>query len=134
VDDAVFCYKTDPLLADGSTTSCNSCASLGYTDYMRNDPIYREMGLWSRPAAKTTEVSGEPNCNRCLQDVCSIVPPAGASFPCYQGTKSDTSLCYTTDPLLVANSTTVCGSCSSVGYSEFLRYDPIYKNMQLWGK
>jgi hypothetical protein len=139
VDDTVFCYNTDPLLVDGSTTSCRSCAAQGYTEYMRNDPVYREMGLWSRPSTKTaevktTDVSGEPNCNRCLQDLCSIIPPAGVSYPCYQGTRSDTTLCYNTDPLLAANSTTVCGACSSVGYSEFLRYDPIYKNMQLWGK
>lgn len=136
VGDAIRCYNTDPLIKDGSVTSCGTCASSGYTDYMRNDPVYRNMALWSRPAtvAAKAGILGEPNCNRCTSDVCSIVAPQGVDFPCYQGTIADTNMCFATDPLLAANSTTVCASCTSIGYPQFLRNDPVYRSMQLWGK
>jgi hypothetical protein len=40
-------------------------------------------------------------CNGCSVDLCSIIPPASATgFPCYQGTTSDTTKCFLTDPLL----------------------------------
>lgn len=45
--DANVCYNTDPLLPDGSTYVCGTCAAAGYPTYLRNDPIYKSMELWS---------------------------------------------------------------------------------------
>ncbi len=47
IDDAKFCFKTDPLLAPNTTWACGTCTSFGYPTYLRNDPIYVNMGLWS---------------------------------------------------------------------------------------
>jgi hypothetical protein len=73
---------------------------------------------------------GSP-CNGCT-DVCSLVPPANSSFPCYQGTPSDASKCFKTDPLLASGTTWTCETCSAVGYPVYLRNDPIYTSMELW--
>jgi hypothetical protein len=45
-DDAAKCYKTDPLLASGTTWSCGNCTQFGYPVYLRNDPLYTSMELW----------------------------------------------------------------------------------------
>lgn len=31
---------------DGTTWSCSSCAESGFTQYLHNDPIYKDMELW----------------------------------------------------------------------------------------
>ena len=41
----------------------------------------------------------EQSCVGCT-DVCSLLPPADAKFPCYEGTPSDAAHCFATDPLL----------------------------------
>ena len=128
-EDANFCYNTDPLLPDGSSYQCGTCASIGYSLYIQNDPIYKNMELYSG------SVSGnflKGACGDCSEDLCSILPPAGTKFPCYQGTVADANKCFATDPLLNPNSTVSCNSCSVEGYKTYLRNDPIYKSMELW--
>lgn len=40
----------------------------------------------------------------------------------------------TQDPLLPDGETWVCGTCTDNGYTVYLQNDPIYTNMELWGK
>ncbi len=72
-------------------------------------------------------------CTGCTT-VCTIIPPSTASseFPCYQGTPSDTSKCYYTDPLVLSGSTWSCNICSNEGYPYYVENDPVYTTMQLW--
>lgn len=70
-------------------------------------------------------------CTGCA-DKCSLIPPAGGKFPCYQGTPADAAKCFQTDPLLASGTTWACGTCSSFGYPNYLQNDPIYHNMELW--
>jgi hypothetical protein len=37
--DASKCFKTDPLLKDGTTWSCGNCSAHGYPYYKQNDPV-----------------------------------------------------------------------------------------------
>ncbi len=46
--DTQQCYNTDPLLAPGSTWACGECVNFGFPTYLRNDPIYVNMELWSQ--------------------------------------------------------------------------------------
>jgi hypothetical protein len=46
--DANACYNTDPLLPDGEKYVCGTCADLGYVNYLRNDPLYTKMELWTK--------------------------------------------------------------------------------------
>jgi hypothetical protein len=124
------CFNTDPLIADGSSYVCGTCASVGYPTYLQNDPIYTNMELWS-PSSKLQK-NEKGACDACADDLCSIVPPVGSSFPCYEGSVDNTNTCFATDPLLQANSTTLCASCASSGYGSYLMNDPIYKSMALW--
>ena len=71
-------------------------------------------------------------CEDCT-DSCVLLPPSGSSFPCYEGTPADANKCFLTDPLLPDGETFACGVCSNFGYDEYLRQDPIYVNMALWG-
>lgn len=70
----------------------------------------------------------------CEDDVCVIVPPSDSKAPCYQGSNADTDKCFNTDPLLVDGVTKSCGSCEKFGFSQYLRNDPLYKTMSLYGK
>lgn len=54
--DANVCYNTDPLLPDGSTYVCGTCAAAGYPAYLQNDPIYKTMELWSASGAVSAGV------------------------------------------------------------------------------
>lgn len=74
---------------------------------------------------------GSVPCKGC-STVCSILPPPGSDFLCYEGSPSDTTKCFSTDPLIKANSTTICDTCANVGYTVYIRNDPIYVNMGLW--
>ncbi len=130
-ENANFCYNTDPLIDPASTYICNTCSTAGYTVYLQNDPVYRNMELWGKPTLKST-TGGKSTCSSCSQDLCSILPPDGSNFPCYQGSVSDTNFCFNTDPLLQPNSTTSCQTCADSGYGSYLQNDPIYKNMELW--
>lgn len=67
-------------------------------------------------------------------DQCSLIPPKGSKNPCYQGTPTDAAKCFQTDPLLASGTTWACGTCSSFGYSKYLRNDPIYTTMELYSK
>lgn len=49
--DAIGCYKTDPLLKPNTTWGCGTCVLYGYAFYIRNDPIYTKMELWSKKPA-----------------------------------------------------------------------------------
>ncbi len=74
-----------------------------------------------------------PACTGC-SSICTIIPPstASAAFPCYQGTPTDTSKCYYTDPLVLTGSTWSCKACESQGYPNYKQNDPIYTSMELW--
>jgi len=72
-------------------------------------------------------------CNECTGNVCSIIPEPHETFPCFQGAPKNTNICYKTDPLIHTD-TYVCDTCASQGYSKYLQNDPIYSNMELWGK
>jgi len=47
-DDAATCFATDPLLQPNTTWSCGVCTDFGFPKYLRNDPIYTKMELWSK--------------------------------------------------------------------------------------
>ncbi len=62
LEDANDCFNNDPLLPKDQVAQCGTCAGFGFTEYkrynlilvfaflsFRNDPIYREMGLWALP-------------------------------------------------------------------------------------
>ena len=82
-----------------------------------------QLSLAAQPYA-----AGVCNCD----DLCSLIPPSGSKFPCYQGAASDAAKCFQTDPLLASGTTWACGTCASFGYPNYLQNDPIYKNMELW--
>ena len=44
--DAINCYKTDPLLTDGTTWSCMNCTMNGFPYFIGSDPLYKSMDLW----------------------------------------------------------------------------------------
>ena len=130
-DDANFCFNTDPLITSTSTYVCGTCAEQGYSTYLQNDPIYKNMQLWNKASSlKDNTIPGKV-CS-CSADLCSIVPPSGSSFPCYQGTIEDATFCYNTDPLLNPQSAWSCSSCADEGYPSYLQNDPLYKSMELW--
>lgn len=78
-------------------------------------------------ASKMSEPCG------CGDDKCTILPPKDTTAPCYEGSNTDTDNCFATDPLLVDGATKQCGACSDFGYSNYLRNDPLYKSMSLYG-
>jgi len=83
-------------------------------------------------AAFLRVASTESNPCDCSEDVCILVPPAGSSIPCYQGNNNYTTFCYEND-VVVRNHTPMCNTkCSYNGYEDYLRNDPVYKNMELW--
>jgi hypothetical protein len=43
----VLLHPQDPLLPEGVTYQCGTCQQFGYPTYLQNDPIYKNMGLWS---------------------------------------------------------------------------------------
>jgi hypothetical protein len=61
----------------------------------------------------------------CADNVCALVPPKDAQFPCYQGSNEDASKCFKTDPLLKDGTTWACGTCSTYGYPNYERNDPV---------
>merc|ERR1711968_255532 len=79
--------------------------------------------------------SNEEICGCLKSDLCSLVPPKESSdnIPCYQGTQKDATSCFKTDPLLANGTSWSCSPCSELGFPTFLRNDPLYKNMELWG-
>jgi hypothetical protein len=84
---------------DGTTWTCNTCASQGYPNYLRNDPIYKNMELWSSTSSLQSR-STKQACGTCRDNVCALLPPSGSGFPCYEGTPDNAATCYKTDPLL----------------------------------
>lgn len=79
---------------------------------------------------RTESTSGSIPCTGCT-DICTLLAPQPTPI-CYQGAPADAVKCFNTDPLLPAGSTWQCNSCASIGYTEYSRNDPIYKNMELW--
>lgn len=107
------------------------CYQNGYPVYMTTDTH----GKGSIAMTVDLYASNDEICG-CLQsDLCSLVPPGGSSenIPCYQGTQEDATNCYKTDPLLVNGTAWSCSPCSEIGYPTYLRNDPLYKDMELWG-
>ncbi len=93
LSDAKFTFNTDPLLASGTTWKCGKCADNDYDTYLRNDPIYKTMELWSKSDNKETvsdaDLKLHPTfaCGLCLVDLnatCSITPPADKRWFCYE--------------------------------------------------
>jgi hypothetical protein len=50
--DATTCFLTDPLLQPHTTWHCSTCIQYNYPYYLRNDPIYTTMQLWSPTTVK----------------------------------------------------------------------------------
>jgi hypothetical protein len=46
--DTATTFQRDPVIPKGSTWDCDSCSLHGYPNYMRNDPIFTKMELWSK--------------------------------------------------------------------------------------
>lgn len=127
-EDTKDCFNNDIAINDDAIWACGNCADFGYPNYLRNDPVYRKMGLW------TTEkigVEGNSVCKSC-DKVCALVPPAGSEAPCYEGGPSDAAFCYSTDPIIQDGTTWHCDGCSAHGFSHYLHNDPAYTNMGLW--
>lgn len=82
---------------------------------------------------ETTSAVDSNACSACTS-ICTIIPPAGSTFPCYEGTPANTKSCYNTDPLIQSGSTYQCTACTDLGYPYYLQNDPVYVNMELWGK
>jgi hypothetical protein len=40
----------DPLLPKDVVAHCGTCKTFGYTNFVQNDPIYKNMGLWTEGA------------------------------------------------------------------------------------
>ena len=49
-----MCCSQDPLLADGTTWQCGVCSDFGYDTYLQNDPIYKNMELWTANGKNST--------------------------------------------------------------------------------
>jgi hypothetical protein len=47
-EDTKFCYNTDPLIPNGAKWVCGQCADFGFPNYLQNDPIYKNMELWTK--------------------------------------------------------------------------------------
>lgn len=93
------------------------------------------MELWGKDRGENeVKKGGSDACLSCPGGICTLLPPSGSHFPCYQGSNKDANFCYNTDPLLPDGSTPICGICEDYGYSTYLQNDPIYKNMELWTK
>jgi hypothetical protein len=43
---------------------------------------------------------GSDACLDCKTETCTLLPPDGSSFPCYEGALEAANKCYNTDPLL----------------------------------
>lgn len=129
-NDAVRCYNTDPLIPAGTVWSCDTCASHGYTVYLRQDPVYTKMALWSVAASNETKVKSQSDTCQGCTSVCSFY--SSKRFPCYQGVPEDTINCYNKDPLVPKDSVWTCDTCANVGYGKYLRQDPVFTNMGLW--
>jgi cephalosporin-C deacetylase-like acetyl esterase len=63
---------------------------------------------------------------------CSITPPPNSIYPCYLGTIESTTDCFLNDPLVNKDAIWQCGNCSDFGFDNYIRNDPIYKDMELW--
>lgn len=91
--------------------------------------FFRLLFIFVAGIALTSEAFGV--CSGCTGQ-CVIIPPTGSTFPCYQGSPSNTATCYNTDPLISPDSTWECGLCSYFGYPYYKQNDPVYTNMELW--
>ena len=67
-DDAVQCFNTDPFLASATSWKCSTCEDEGFTHFMRNDPIYKNMQLWSKAGHKTSSESTSSSLSTLLKD------------------------------------------------------------------
>lgn len=77
-------------------------------------------------------------CSNSETSKCVLVPPVDGELFCYQGLNEDAKKCFNTDPFVINYSWT-CGLCSEhinkdgANYTVYIRNDPIYTNMELWG-
>jgi hypothetical protein len=83
---AFSCFDVqDPLLKEGTTWQCGVCSDFGYNTYLQNDPIYKNMELWtvgSTDSSNKEKPSVSSNaCAKCGTS-CTLLPPSGSSFPC----------------------------------------------------
>jgi len=47
------CFNNDIAVSADATPKCGKCSDYGYGKYLRNDPIYTEMGLWSTKSLRS---------------------------------------------------------------------------------
>ena len=84
------------------------------------------MELWMPIAQESKVTVSAEACTGCTAN-CSIVQPSTTdSLPCYQGTPTDTSKCFYTDPAVASGSKWYCGNCVDYGFPYYYRNDPVY--------
>ena len=107
------------------------CYQKGFPNYLKTETH----GAGKIAIAVDLYTSNNEICGCLDSDLCSLVPPDGSSgkFPCYQGTQKDATSCFKTDPALANGTTWSCSTCSELGFPNYLRNDPLYKSMELWG-
>ena len=80
----VVLTQQDPLLADGTTWQCGVCSDFGYSTYLQNDPIYKNMELWTTGSSLKEKEVESSACEVC-DSSCALLPPSGSKFPCECG-------------------------------------------------
>ena len=64
---------------------------------LENSPVYGHVDEWlaSRSSITNTNKNSDA-CLGCSGGVCTLLPPTGSGFPCYQGANKDANKCYNT--------------------------------------
>lgn len=74
---------------------------------LQNTPIYGHMEEWLAARSFTGKMGATSKqsdaCLDCGGGVCSLLPPSGSGFPCYQGANKDANKCYNTVGLLIVS-------------------------------
>jgi len=76
---------------------CGQCKDYNYPNYVRNDPIYTNMELWTKVSTSESIIP----CDSCKDDTCSIIPSDPMLFPCYQSSSGiNTYFSYLFNPYI----------------------------------
>ena len=70
----------DPLACKPPTDArlVPSCAAVGFSHYVSNDPVFKAVGLWSKPVARNESM--EVCSGKCSGDCKVYRPPVGACY------------------------------------------------------